>query len=98
MAADAVFESIIAQRDGESLLGDQGEAEGFFRCAAPQQHCPGKRLKAGINTGANGVTALLGERDRQKHWTQTHPASQLLSGDQIDSWAFLGMFFSPLNT
>lgn len=30
MAADAVFESIIAQRDGESLLGDEGEAGGFL--------------------------------------------------------------------
>lgn len=38
---------------------------------SPQKPSPGKRLKAGINTGANGVTALLGERDRKKHWVQT---------------------------
>lgn len=32
---------------------------------------PGRRLNAGINTGANGVTALLDKRDRKKHWSQS---------------------------
>lgn len=37
---------------------------------SPKKPSPGKRLKAGINTGANSVTALLGERDREQHRAQ----------------------------
>lgn len=59
------------------------------KVCSPQKPSPGKRLKAGINTGANGVTALLGERDRKetggpKHtraWTWgIRSLPQLLSG------------------
>lgn len=57
---------------------------------SPQKPSPGKRLKAGINTGANGVTALLGRRDRKKHWARTckrlsvtHTVSQLPSGNLV---------------
>lgn len=38
---------------------------------SPLKPSPGKRLNAGLNTGANGVASLLDKRDRKKHWSQT---------------------------